>query len=269
MTSSVRKTPITLPLRAPVCFLALALSMPLAAHASDEPVQVYAAASMTDAMDEAIRSYESDHDVDIVPIYASSSTLARQIANGAPADIYVSANEQWMDWLEKQNVPVGERVDLLRNRLVLIAPAASDIADFTPGGEITIASRLGDDERLSVGETSHVPAGIYAKQALQSIGEWDALEPRLANGDNVRAAMALVERDEAPLGIVYETDAKASDRVREIGVFPADSHDPITYPLAVVNPAPSDATDAFRQWLAGDDALAIFSRYGFTPVDAN
>ncbi|MGM8848961.1 molybdate ABC transporter substrate-binding protein [Salinicola halophyticus] len=252
-------------------WLAALFFLPVAAHAGDSgaQVQVYAAASMTNAMDDAIDAYEADHDVDIVPVYASSSTLARQIASGAPADIYISANEQWMDWLDDQHVTLGERVDLLRNRLVLIAPAQSDIADFTPGGDTPIASQLEDGQRLSVGETSHVPAGIYAKEALQSIGEWDALESRLANGDNVRAAMALVERSEAPLGIVYETDAKASDRVKEVGVFPDDSHDPITYPLAVVDPQPSDATQAFRQWLAGDDALSIFSRYGFTPANAD
>jgi molybdate transport system substrate-binding protein len=254
-----------------LCLLVVGAALPFSAHAADDSrvqVQVYAAASMTDAMNAAIQSYEADHDVDIVPVYASSSTLARQIASGAPADIYISANEQWMDWLDEQHVTLGERVDLLQNRLVLIAPAQSEIREFTPGGDTTIASQLDDDQRLSVGETSHVPAGIYAKEALQSIGEWNALESRLANGDNVRAAMALVERSEAPLGIVYETDAKASDRVKEIGVFPADSHDPITYPLAVVDPQPSDASQAFRQWLAGDDALSIFSHYGFTPANA-
>ena len=255
----------------PPALLALALCIPAVADAGDraDPVRIYAAASMTDAMNAAIQAYESDHDVDIVPVYASSSTLARQIASGAPADIYLSANEQWMDWLAAQDLPVGERVDLLRNRLVLIAPTASDIAGFTPGDGTTIASRLGDGQRLSVGETSHVPAGIYAKQALQSIGEWNALQSRLASGDNVRAAMALVERKETPLGIVYQTDAEASDRVKRVGVFPDDSHQPITYPLAVVDPTPSDDTEAFRRWLAGDDALAIFSRYGFTPVESD
>lgn len=253
-------------------FAALVVFLPVTVHAADDSqtqVQVYAAASMTDAMNAAIQAYESDHNVDIVPVYASSSTLARQIASGAPADVYVSANEQWMDWLEAQNAPVSERTDLLKNRLVLIAPKQSDIQDFTPGGDTKIASQLGDDQRLSVGETSHVPAGIYAKQALQSIGEWDTLETRLANGDNVRAAMALVERSEAPLGIVYETDAKASDQVKQIGIFPDDSHDPITYPLAVIDPEPSDATEAFRQWLSGDDALAIFADYGFTSAEAD
>ncbi|WP_240613858.1 molybdate ABC transporter substrate-binding protein [Salinicola acroporae] len=263
MLPSIRNTSL--------CLLVLAVSVPLCAQAADThtKVQLYAAASMTDAMDAAIQSYEADHDVDIVPVYASSSTLARQIASGAPADVYISANEQWMDWLAEQKVPISQRVDLLRNRLVLIAPTTSDIDGFTPGDGTTIVSRLGDDQRLSVGETSHVPAGIYARQALQSIGEWDALQSRLASGDNVRAAMALVERNETPLGIVYQTDAEASERVKQIGVFPDDSHDPITYPLAVVNPTPSDATEAFRRWLTGDDALAIFARYGFTPVESD
>lgn len=239
--------------------------LPLNASAT-ERIQVFAAASLTDAMNSAIARYEQSHDVEVVPVYASSSTLARQIANGAPADLYLSANEQWMDWLADQGATVDQRIDLLANRLVLIAPRDSEIAPFTPGDGTAIATRLGPDERLSVGNTDHVPAGIYAKQALESLGEWPALQSRLASGDNVRAAMALVERGEAPLGIVYQTDAKASDGVRQIGVFPDASHTPITYPMAVVTPSPSAATEALRQWLAGDAARQIFSQYGFTPL---
>lgn len=258
---------MSLPLRKTV-FILFATAIPLSVQANGQ-VQVYAAASLTDAMNRAIEAYEADHDVDIVPVYASSSTLARQIAAGAPADIYLSANEQWMDWLADHDMPVSQRIDLFKNRLVLIAPKGSDIQNFTPGGEVKITSLLKQGQRLSVGETSHVPAGIYAKQSLESIGEWNALQSRLANGDNVRAAMALVERDETPLGIVYQTDAKASDGVRQIGVFPDDSHDPIVYPMAVIDSDPSNATEAFRQWLAGSDAQAIFSGFGFTPVTAD
>ena len=239
--------------------------LPLSASAA-ERIQVFAAASLTDAMNSAIASYESQHDVEVVPVYASSSTLARQIANGAPADLYISASEQWMDWLTDQGTTVDQRIDLLANRLVLIAPRGSDIAPFTPGDGTSIAARLGAGERLSVGNTDHVPAGIYAKQALESLGEWQALQSRLASGDNVRAAMALVERGETPLGIVYQTDAEASDDVRQVGIFPDASHTPITYPMAVVTPAPSAATEALRQWLAGDAARRIFTRYGFTPL---
>lgn len=236
---------------------------------ASQTVNVYAASSLTDAMNQAIARYETDHDVDIVPVYASSSTLARQIANGAPADLYLSANEQWMDWLAAQNAPIADRIDLLANRLVLIAPKDSKLDDVTLNASTHLVDLLPDSQRLSVGDTDHVPAGIYAKQALKSLGQWQTLSSRLANGDNVRAAMALVERDETPLGIVYQTDARASDAVKTLGIFPDDSHDAITYPMAIVGEAPDEATLAFRQWLAGEDALAVFSDYGFTPLEAD
>ncbi|WP_110687414.1 molybdate ABC transporter substrate-binding protein [Salinicola aestuarinus] len=255
----------------PASLLALTLTVlvtPLNAQAG-ETVQVYAAASLTDAMDSVIARYESNHDVDIVPVYASSSTLARQIANGAPAAIYLSANEQWMNWLAEQDTPIQQRMDLLDNRLVLIAPDDSDLSTTSLDGSQQLVSLLKDGERLSVGDTDHVPAGIYARQALTSLDQWTALAPRLANGDNVRAAMALVERHEAPLGIVYQTDAAASDGVKTLGVFPDATHDPITYPMAIVSAQPSEATQAFRAWLAGDTARSLFSGYGFTPASAD
>ncbi|WP_110665047.1 molybdate ABC transporter substrate-binding protein [Salinicola halophilus] len=247
---------------------ALTLAAPLPAMAT-APVQVYAAASLTDAMDSAIARYESDHDVDVVPVYASSSTLARQIANGAPAAIYLSANEQWMDWLADQGVAMRERVDLLKNRLVLIAPQDSDLDAVALDGSQQLVALLGGDRRLSVGDTDHVPAGIYARQALESLDQWTTLAPRLANADNVRAALALVERHEAPLGIVYRTDATASEAVKTLGTFPEDTHDAITYPMAIVTDEPSAATEAFRAWLAGDTARSIFADYGFAPVAAD
>lgn len=230
---------------------------------AETSVYIYAAASLGDALDAAIARYEARRAVDIVPVYAASSTAARQIANGAPAELYFSANERWMDWLGEQGITLTGRGDLLHNQLVLIAPRDGDTRPITLGAGNALAARLGDGRRLAMGDPAHVPAGIYARQALQSLGEWQALEPRLARADNVRAALALVERGEAPLGIVYQTDARASDRVRALATFPADSHTPITYPLALVGESPSDAARDFRDWLASEQALAIFKDFGF------
>ncbi|BES69410.1 molybdate ABC transporter substrate-binding protein [Marinobacter nanhaiticus D15-8W] len=218
-------------------------------------------------MDAAITRYEKDHNVDIVPVYASSSTLARQIANGAPAHIYLSANEKWMNWLGEQGIKLSARTDLFHNRLALVAPTSAETDRFVPGGGQPLASLLAPGERLSVGDPAHVPAGIYAKQALENLGEWDSLESRLARGDNVRAALALVERGETPLGIVYQTDALASKKVKRLGLFPQESHTPITYPVAIATPEATEAVIAFRNWLETETAQSIFQRFGFTPVE--
>ncbi|MFG6137881.1 molybdate ABC transporter substrate-binding protein [Halomonas sp. B23F22_10] len=250
----------------PVLGAGLALALGAAVvPAQAEPaakVHIFAAASLTDALDSAIARFEASHDVDVVPVYASSSTAARQVARGAPADLYFSANEQWMDWLGEQGIELAERADLLQNRLSLIA-AADEPASFTPGEGMPLGALLDDGERLSVGDPDHVPAGLYARQALESLGEWGALAPRLARADNVRAALALVERGEAPLGIVYRTDALASEKVHELGLFPRDSHPAIRYPVALIDPPADDAAEAFRAWLGGDEARAIFTRFGF------
>ena len=243
------------------------VSMGLAGVAqAGNTVHVYAAASLTDAMNTLAGQYEKSHpDVDIVPVYASSSTVARQIANGAPAQIYVSANEQWMDWLGRQNMTLTGRKDLLRNSLVLIAPKASSLDNMTPDAAHPLAEHLQPGERIAVGDPDHVPAGMYARQALQSEGQWDTLEPRLARASDVRAALALVERGETPLGIVYATDAKASSKVRQLGTFPADSHPAITYPMAELG-TPDATTRAFYQWLQGEAAGRVLADYGFSPA---
>lgn len=231
-------------------------------------LHVSAAASLTDAMDEAIEAYTAQHpDTTIVPIYASSSTLARQIASGAPADLFISANLSWMEWLDEQGVALQQRANLLQNRLALVAPVDSEVEVFTPGEDATLMSLLTSDERLSVGDPDHVPAGIYAQQAMEALGEWQELEPHLARGNDVRGALALVERSETPAGIVYQTDAKASERVRILGLFPLDSHAPIVYPVALIGSDNSSAATALRAWLAGDEAAAIFAEHGFSPAD--
>ncbi|WP_447528069.1 molybdate ABC transporter substrate-binding protein [Vreelandella sp. TE19] len=226
-------------------------------------VQIAAAASLTDAMNEAIGVFETDHDIDVTPVYASSSTLARQIASGSPAQVFVSANVEWMDWLQAQGVNVQARSDLLQNRLALVSARDTVDAGFTPGEGTPIADLLGDDDRLSVGDPDHVPAGIYTKQALEALGEWEMLETRLARGNDVRAALALVERGETPAGVVYQTDAFASERVSVLGLFPLESHEPITYPIAMIDAEQNDAATILREWLSSDAALAIFADYGF------
>nr|WP_299242254.1 molybdate ABC transporter substrate-binding protein [uncultured Halomonas sp.] len=247
------------------------LSLAFLAQASsgmEKPrVRIFAAASLTDALNKAIEQYESQHDVDIVSVYTSSSTAARQIASGAPIDLFFSANAQWITWLEDQGIELGSRIDLLRNRLALIAPRGGEHPSFTPGNGEALSALLGDQERLSVGDPDHVPAGIYAKQALQSLEEWETLQLRLARADNVRAALALVERGETPLGIVYRTDAEASDKADQLGLFPDDSHEPILYPLVLVNLPASEPAQAFFQWLQSNEALTIFSEVGFLPTD--
>lgn len=250
------------------CGAVLLLGLGSASAQAAERVTLFAAASLTDAVDALAERYMRDHDVEVVPVYAASSTLARQIANGAPAEIYLSANEQWMDWLGSQEgVPLTQRHDVLNNRLALIAPRDSDLEDFTPDETASIAERLGEG-RLALGNPEHVPAGIYAKQALTSLGQWTSLAPRLARADNVRSALALVERGEAPLGIVYASDAQASDKVETLGLFPDASHEPIIYPMALIGDAPSDAAKSLADWLDGRQAAAIFQRFGFTTVAA-
>ncbi|MEQ8286977.1 molybdate ABC transporter substrate-binding protein [Thalassospira sp.] len=230
-------------------------------------ITVFAAASLTDAIQTAAAAYEEATGDHVRLSLASSSTLARQIAAGAPADIYISANQKWMTWLEDQNlIRLGSRHNLLANSLVLIAPADSPIEPFEITATTELTSLISARDRIAVGDPDHVPAGIYAKQALTSMGQWDVVDPRLARADNVRAALALVERGEAPLGIVYRTDAKISKAVKIIGTFPKDSHPAITYPVALVGDQKSHAAGKLLLWLLGDDAGNIFTDYGFEPI---
>ncbi|WP_148861284.1 molybdate ABC transporter substrate-binding protein [Marinobacter fonticola] len=252
----------------PALVLILALfSLPSLPAFAEPHFRVFAAASLTDAMDAAIAQYEKDHEADITAVYAASSILARQIANGAPADLYVSANARWMNWLGEQGIRLQARTDLFHNRLALIASRPAAIDRFSPGSGAPIASLLAPGERLAVGDPAHVPAGIYTREALETLGEWSTLQSRLARSDNVRAALALVERGETPLGIVYQSDALASKAIKTLGLFPQRTHPPITYPVAIVSPDAGDAVKAFRKWLVTEQAQSIFQRFGFTPVE--
>ncbi|THD51578.1 molybdate ABC transporter substrate-binding protein [Enterobacteriaceae bacterium ML5] len=230
-----------------------------------EKITVFAAASLTNALQDIATQYQKEKGVQVVSSFASSSTLARQIEQGAPADLFISADQQWMDYaIGKQQIVDNTRYTLLGNELVLITAKTSKI-DKVDISEKTEWLKLIGDSRLAVGDPDHVPAGIYAKEALQKLGAWTTLEPKLARASDVRAAMALVEREEAPLGIVYGSDAIASKKVKVVGIFPAASHKPVEYPMAIVKGHENPTVSAFYDYLKTPAAAEIFTHYGFTP----
>ncbi|APO94942.1 molybdate ABC transporter substrate-binding protein [Xanthomonas vesicatoria] len=246
---------------------ALMLALPVLATAQTAPVTVFAAASLKESMDEAAAAYQKASGTSVRVSYAASSALARQIEQGAPADVFFSADLEWMDYLQQRGLVVpAQRRNLLGNTLVLIAPAASKVRldPRTPGA---IAEALGENGRLAVGQTSSVPAGKYAAASLRKLGQWDGLSNRLAESESVRAALMLVSRGEAPLGIVYGSDARAEPKVRVVATFPADSHDAIVYPVAVLKNSSAPEATKFVQWLSSKQAKAIFLRRGFSLQD--
>lgn len=247
-----------------VRWMAAGLATMLAACATPPPdgVLIFAAASLQTALEQLRPDLARAAGTDVRASYAGSSTLARQIESGAPADVFISADIAWMDYLEARGaIRAGTRVNLLGNRLVLIAPAARRPAlTIAPG--FPLAAALGDS-RLAVADPD-VPAGRYARSALTSLGVWDSVANRLAPAENVRAALLLVARGEAPLGIVYRTDALAVPDVAVVDTFPAASHPPIVYPAA----ATATAVDAAARVLAAlraPAAAGVFARHGFTP----
>lgn len=232
---------------------------------ASEQITLYAAASLTNALTEISKNYQTAHDVTIKTSFAGSSTLAKQIEAGAPAQIFASADEQWVDYLQQRNlIQANSRQELLTNRLVLISPKAQTFA-VTMDKSFNLTNAF--KGKICTGDTASVPVGIYAKQALQYLGWWDNLENRLVATENVRSALAFVERGECAAGIVYETDAKISEKVTIIGRFPAASHTKIVYPFALVKGEPNKATIAFYQYLQSDKAQAVFSKYGFSPLN--
>ena len=234
------------------------------AAVAETEIVVFAAASTTNAVTEIGERYEVLQLGRITPSFASASTLAKQIENGAPADVFISADEKWMDYLEEKNLLTrGSRFDLLSNRIVLIAPADSALKqiDVMPG--FSLIGALGRDGRLSMGDPDHTPVGIYGKKALENLGSWDPVKDRLAPMKDVRAALVLVERGEAPLGLVYATDAAISRKVRVVGTFPADSHPPIVYPAAVVADGKIPEAQKFLSFLKSPDVRKVFEKYGF------
>jgi len=228
------------------------------------PLVVFAAASLAESMESAARAF-SRHDGQAVQVaYAGSPALARQIEQRAPADVFVSADTQWMDWLQQRGlVDPASRSDLLGNALVLVASADSPAPalELVPG--VDLLPLLGGEGRLAVALTGSVPAGRHARAALETLGAWQSLRPRLAEAENVRAALLLVARGEAPLGVVYATDAMAEPRVRVLATFPADSHPEIVYPVAKVAASTHPLADGFIRWLHSPEAGAIFLQHGF------
>lgn len=228
-------------------------------------ITVFAAASLTNALQEIAAQYKKEKQVDVVASYASSSTLARQIEQGAPADLFISADQQWMDYaIDKLQIVANTRYTLLGNELVLIAPQDSKI-DKVVIDKKTDWKTLLEGGRLAVGDPDHVPAGIYAKESLENLGAWATLAPEMARANNVRSAMALVERAEAPLGIVYGSDAIASNKVKVVGIFPKASHKSVEYPMAIVKGHENPTVSDFYHYLKSPQAAEIFKNYGFTP----
>jgi molybdate transport system substrate-binding protein len=244
----------------------LTLALPAAAAQAQArpPLTVFAAASLTDALNAVGRVWTARTGQPVRFSFAASGTIARQIEAGARADLFVSADRDWMDRLEQAGrLVTSARRDLLGGRLVLIAPIRSSTRlPIRPG--FPLAAALGPG-RLAIGEPRAVPAGRYAQEALTRLGVWDQVSARLAPAPDVRAALAYVARGEAPLGIVYESDAAAERGVRLVGVFPPASHSPIVYPAAVVKGAGAGAA-GFYKFLGGAEAKAIFRRYRFRPL---
>ena len=244
--------------------LALLASLLLALPAAADPLTVFAAASLTDAMGDIGKLWVAEGHEPFRTSFAASSTLARQIEQGAPANLFASADTKWMDYLAAHKLIAADtRRNLLGNALVLVVPAGHPAA-LAIGPGFDLAGVLGAGGRLAVGDPAHVPAGIYAEQALRKLGLWDAIAPRLARTEDVRSALLLVERGEAPAGIVYATDAAVSPKVAIAGTFPADSHDPIVYPFAATTTGDSADARALLAFLAGPQARAAFIKRGFT-----
>ncbi|MCW0464000.1 molybdate ABC transporter substrate-binding protein [Xanthomonas sacchari] len=237
---------MTRPLRRLLCLCTLIVATAIAPVSAQTPLTVFAAASLKESLDEAASAYQRASGTPVQVSYAASSTLARQVEQGAPADVFVSADQEWMDYLQQRKlIDPALRRDLLGNTLVLVAPAASKAQVDLP--------------------TASVPAGKYARAALQALGQWDAVQPRLAESESVRSALMLVARGEAPLGIVYGSDAQAEPKVRVVATFPADSHAPIVYPVASLRASPqAKAAAEFVRWLGTPPAQAIFRRHGFS-----
>jgi molybdate transport system substrate-binding protein len=231
---------------------------------AQQPVTVFAAASLTDALRALGQDWAARGNPAPRFSFAASSALARQIGQGAPADLFLSADEAWMDYLRDRNLIEDDtRQSPIGNALVLVAPAG--LARQVALGRGVDLLALAEGGRIAVGDPAHVPAGRYAQAALEWLGQWQAAAPRLARAENVRAALLLVERGEAPLGIVYATDAAASRGVAVIGTFPAESHRPITYPFAVTRRAAANRdARALHAFLTGPEAAATWLRFGFT-----
>ena len=243
------------------CLTALLGGLP--ADAQEKSITILAAASMKNPLDDLNAIFSQRAGVKPVASYAASSALARQLEQGAPADVFASADIEWMNYVaQKKLIKAGTRTDLLGNRLVLIAPKDSKIGEVAIGPGFDLA-KLAGDGRVATGDVKAVPVGRYAKAALEKLGAWAPAERKFAMAENVRAALVLVARGEAALGIVYETDAKVEPNVKIVGRFPAHTHPPIVYPVALTATAKPDAT-RYLNLLRSATAQVVFEKYGFT-----
>lgn len=233
-----------------------------APQAQGKPIIVFAAASLTDVLGEINTAFKARTGIDVKPSFAASSALARQVESGAQAEVFFSADEEWMDYLaERKLIRPETRRNVVGNRLVLISPADRAVKiDIKPGFALNAA--LGPNGRLATGDPDSVPVGKYAQAALTKLGVWDSVKARLVRAENVRTALAYVARGEASLGIVYGTDAQAEKRVRIAGTFPEDSHPPIRYPIAATTAA-TPAGVQYAQFVHSADTRAIFEKHGF------
>lgn len=245
--------------------LLVAVAFPGGVRAADQDkVTVFAAASLTDALQQLAADWRQQGGSEVRYSFAASSTLARQIEAGAPADIFISANPEWMDYLAGKNLIIPDsRTEPLGNDLVMVVPVDSPLASVRIDSSLDIAALVRPGERIATGDPAHVPVGMYAQQAFTNLGLWEKVDPLLARADSVRAALALVERGEAPVGIVYASDAIASTKVKVLGTFPPESHDPITYPFAIVVGRDTPAVRSFFGQIAGGAAAKVYERFGF------
>ena len=231
---------------------------------AQEQITVFAAASLKNALDDANAAFSKATGIKVVASYEASSALAKQIEQGAPADVFISADLRWMDYAsERKLINSNTRINLLGNKLVLIAPVDSKLGNVTIGDGFDLA-RLAGDGRIAVADVKAVPAGLYAKAALEKLGAWTAAEPKLAQAENVRATLAFVARGETPVGIVYETDAKVEPKVKVIGIFPDNAYPPVTYPAAATAETKKPGVGQYFSFLRTPAAKAIFEHYGFS-----
>lgn len=241
----------------------IALTMPAAAQTN---VLVFAAASMKEALDGVAAQWQRETGKKAIISYAASSALARQIEQGAPAQIFISADLDWMDYADKKNlIKPATRTNLLGNRIVLIAPKGST-ATIRIEPSFPFASALGSG-RLAVADFNAVPAGKYGKAALEKLGVWNSVQDKVAQAENVRAALLLVSRGEAPLGIVYQTDATADPGVKIVGTFPEETHPPIVYPAALTADTNNPDAEAFLAYMSSPKARPLFAAQGFVILD--
>jgi molybdate transport system substrate-binding protein len=249
--------------------LVAAAGFPAGARAQNQDVLVFAAASLKDALDAVDADWQKASAKHATVSYAASSALAKQIEAAAPADVFISADLDWMDYLDKKSlVAPGTRHNLLGNSLVLIAPADSKAGDVDIKQDFPLAAMLGGG-KLAMADPASVPAGKYGKAALTTLGVWDAVSASVAAAENVRACLLLVARGEAPYGIVYKTDAAIEPKVKIVGTFPADSVPPIIYPVARIASSNNPDTAAYLAYLSGPDAAKEFEGFGFTVLGAH